>query len=65
MSLKYFHIFFIILSILLTFGFGIWGVNSYSGSDNTTHLSLGIISLLVGVGLIIYGTKVYKKLKKL
>ena len=65
MSLKNFHIFFISLSTLLAFGFAIWGINSYSVSDNTTHLSLGIISLLVGVGLIIYGMKVFQKLKNI
>lgn len=65
MSLKYFHILFITLSIILAFAFGIWGVNSYSTSDDTTHLTLGIISFLVGVGLIIYGMKVYQKLKKM
>ncbi|MEE9288086.1 MAG: hypothetical protein V3U69_00705 [Bacteroidota bacterium] len=65
MSLKNFHIVFISLSILLAFGFGIWGINSYSVSDNTTHLSLGIISIVVGVGLIIYGREVYQKLKKI
>lgn len=65
MSLKYFHIFFIILSTLLAFGFGIWGINSYAESDNSTHLGLGIVSLVIGVGLIFYAKKVYQKLKKM
>ncbi|HEY4643464.1 MAG TPA: hypothetical protein VIH68_01960 [Bacteroidota bacterium] len=65
MSLKHFHIVFIILSILLAFGFGIWSVNSYGKSQDSTDLTLGIISLAVGVGLIFYGRMVYKKLKTL
>ncbi len=65
MSLKNFHIVFISLSILLAFGFGIWGINFYSVSDNTAQFSLGIISILVGVGLIIYGRKIYQRLKKI
>lgn len=65
-SLKQFHIFFITLSVMLCFGFGVWGVNSYSSHPHGgTNLVLGLLSFLAGVVLIAYGFKVFKKLRTL
>ena len=55
MSLKSFHILFIILSIVITIWYGIW-------EWNQSQL-LAIVSFLAGVGLAIYGIKVLKKFK--
>lgn len=66
MSLKSFHIFFVIVSTLFTLGFGIWSLDTYfKGAVDGTPLILGISSLAIGAILIIYGIKVYHKLKDL
>jgi hypothetical protein len=63
MSLKSFHIVFIIASILLAFFCGIWLLHEYGSSRNSTELTVGILFLLTGVGLICYGKSVLSKLK--
>ncbi len=63
MSLKAFHIVFVTVSSLLSFGFGAWSVNQYLTSGGTASLVYGIISLLAGIALIIYGVIFLKKLK--
>lgn len=60
MSLRIFHIVFIILSILLTIGFGIWGVVQNEG----LFLSLGIISFVIGILLVFYLVKIVRKFKE-
>ena len=63
MSLKAFHLVFIILSILLTLMFGIWGVVSHGSSGITAELVMGIISLVGTVGLSVYLRYFLKRLK--
>jgi hypothetical protein len=60
LSLRIFHIVFIILSILLTIGFGIWGVMQ---NDNL-FLSLGIVSFFIGILLMFYLVKIVRKFKQ-
>ena len=59
MSLKAFHLVFILLSILFSFVFGIWGVMS----GGTAELVLGVISLVGMVGMSVYLFFFLKKLK--
>ena len=48
MSLKWFHIVFIALSMLISLGFGVWGLfNQY--------VVLGVTSLVASAGLVVYG----------
>ena len=63
MSLKAFHLIFIVLSILFSLVFGIWAVVNYSSSDKVEELILGIISLLGTVGMSIYLYFFLKKFK--
>jgi hypothetical protein len=63
MSLKAFHIFFITLSVLLMFGFAVWTFQSYTESGGSLMLVGSLLSMLAGVGLIIYGINFLKKLK--
>ena len=63
MSLKAFHLVFIILSILFSLVFGIWAVLSYGSSEKTAELVLGIISLVGTVGMSIYLVFFLKKFK--
>ncbi|HUF10875.1 MAG TPA: hypothetical protein VMO47_16265 [Rhodothermales bacterium] len=65
MSLKSFHIFFIVVSILTTLGFGLWTVVRSSQGDTSANFWLGVISLLAGVFLIWYGFRFFKKLNQL
>ena len=61
MSLKVFHIVFIVLSILLTIGFGIWSLMQGGGMLSV----VGIISVVVGILLIFYLIKVVAKFKQI
>lgn len=63
MSLKAFHIVFVIASILLAFGFAAWSLMTYSDGRRLVDLIFGIVSALSGIGLVIYGRYVLKKLK--
>ncbi len=63
MSLKTFHIIFITISSLFTFGFGMWLMRSYSGNGEALSLVGGLVSFLSGVGLIVYGVRFLKKLQ--
>jgi len=55
MSIKTFHIIFIILSIIITIWFGLW--------EWDRSILLAIVSFLAGLGLVIYGIQVLKKFK--
>mgnify|MGYP001289646941 CR=1 FL=1 len=64
MSLKAFHIVFIVISILLGFGIGtfcLW--QWYDGADSSS-LALGFIFLTSGVVLLAYSRHIIKKMEK-
>jgi len=58
MSLKWFHIVFISLSVLVSLGFGIWGLFNQ-------QIALGIASLAASAGLVVYGNYFLGKVRKL
>ena len=60
MSLKVFHIFFIVLSTLLTLGYGLWGLQHFSG----LAYAFSIVSLGLAPALVVYGVWFLKKLKR-
>ncbi len=61
MSLKHFHILFIAVSVMLTFGFAVWAL--LAQDQSTMVRALGVSSGLLGIGLLIYGVWFYKKSK--
>lgn len=63
MSLKTFHVVFIAVSVLTAFGFATWLLDGYLKSHATGQLIGGFLSVLVGVGLIVYGIRFLRKLK--
>ncbi len=63
MSLKTFHLIFVIASILLGLGVGVWGVIEYRAKGELGALAMGIIFLTMGIGLMIYGGRMLKKTK--
>jgi hypothetical protein len=65
MSLKAFHIIFIVFSTLLAIGIGSWciWVNLVEGVQ--IYLAGAIASFACAVGLVIYGFWFYRKMKRL
>ena len=63
MSLKAFHIFFIVVSTALALAFGFWAIDDYGRSASRVHLALGVASF-VGSGVLVgYGFWFLRKLK--
>lgn len=63
MSLKAFHLVFILASIALSVLFGVWCFEEYSYTDSRLTLFMGIGSLLSTVGLSAYLVWFLKKLR--
>lgn len=64
MSLKAFHIVFIVISTLLSAGFGVWALGySRSADGGGIYLALGLVALAAAVGLPVYGSWFLKKTK--
>jgi hypothetical protein len=64
MSLKAFHIVFIVAAMALTFGCAVWGLKEYWSADGEkSDLLFALGSLVVGVGLIFYERYFLKKFK--
>jgi hypothetical protein len=61
MSLKAFHVAFVVCSVLLAVGFGVWALLQRTGG--TLYLVLGLVSFAVAAGLVVYGVWFLKKLK--
>lgn len=65
MSLKHFHIIFIVASWLLAFGCAAWCFFTPDGNGSRLYLLGGIASLMAGVSLVGYNVWVWKKMKKI
>jgi hypothetical protein len=64
MSLKAFHFVFIVASIALAFGFGVWSMLNYrSAHGNVWDLVMGLGAFAVGIALVLYERYFLKKLK--
>ena len=55
MSIKSFHMLFIMASFVLSMGVGFWGINE--------HPAIGMLSFIGGILLLYYGIQVFKKFK--
>lgn len=65
MSLRAFHIVFIVVCVALSLWVGVWGIRGFMTERSSGALALGILFLLSGVVLVVYGSKVYAKLRDL
>jgi hypothetical protein len=65
MSLKAFHIVFILFSTLLAIGCGAWCVWVDLVEGAPVYLAGAIASFVVAIGLIVYGFWFYRKMKRL
>ncbi len=63
MSLKAFHIFFIVASMALCVGFGVWATQDFARSGSWVNLSLGVGSFIGSILLACYGVWFLRKLK--
>lgn len=65
MSLKAFHLFFIIICILFALGFAAWNlVNYFSAGGRPLDLVIGLVAVAIALGLAVYERYFLKKLKK-
>jgi hypothetical protein len=62
MSLKGFHLIFIIFSILLTLGFGIWAIYNYGNPPTSGLRATAAISFLLTLALSAYCVYFVRKL---
>jgi len=65
MSLKAFHLIFIIASIVLAFGFGAWLAKNFFSEGGVMNLVFAVLSFAAGVGLIFYERYFLKKTKNI
>jgi len=63
MSLKTFHLVFVMVSTALSLGFGVWAVRHYRAAGETASLVIGVLSLIGAVVLVWYGRWFLHKLK--
>ena len=63
MSLKAFHIVFIVLSVLMAFGVAAIELQAFQEGNRISDLVLCIGSALAGAALVVYGRYFLKKLK--
>ena len=63
MSLKAFHIVFIVASILLAFGFAAWAFVNCGDEGRSDLMAYGIGSSVVGAALVGYAIYVLRKLR--
>jgi len=65
MSLRAFHIVFVVVTIVLSLYVAVWGIQQFSEDRSAMALILAILFLATAVGLLIYGKKVFVKLRDL
>jgi hypothetical protein len=62
-SLKAFHVFFVIVSVLCALGFGAWAIGDYLRTGSSGALVLAILGFVAAAALIWYGLWFLRKLK--
>jgi len=64
-SLKAFHVFFVIVSTLCALGFGAWAIGDYLRTGNIGVLALGVLGFAAAAALVWYGLWFLRKLKNM
>ena len=65
MSLRFFHIVFVIASVLLSLFVAVWGFREYAIRHDKGAFALAALFAFVGVILVAYGVRAYAKLREL
>ena len=65
MGLRGFHLFFIVVSVILTAFFAAWAAGQYQAVHEVSYAVAAAASLASGVGLVVYGAAFLRKTKQL
>jgi len=65
MGLRAFHLFFIVVSVILTAFCAAWAAGQYQAAHDVTYAVAAAASLASGVGLVVYGAAFLRKTKQL
>ena len=65
MSLRAFHIIFIIVTVVLSLYVALWGIREFAQERSQMGLVLAILFIITAVGGMVYGKKAFAKLKDL
>lgn len=65
MSLRAFHIIFVIVTVILSLYVALWGIREYSQEQNGVALTLALLFLATAVAGVVYGKKAFVKLRDL
>lgn len=65
MSLRAFHIIFVVVTVILSLYVALWGVREFADERTGGSLALAIIFFVAAIALIVYGKKVFRKLKEI
>ena len=65
MSLRAFHIVFVIVTVVLSLYVALWGIREFANGRDAGALGLAALFLVTAVGGVIYGKKAFVKLKEL
>ena len=65
MSLRIFHVVFIVASVALSLCGAVWGFRQYFIAANISALMIGLLFVVCGVTLVFYASKVFRKLREL
>ena len=65
MSLRYFHIVFIALSVILTAGVAIWGIHDFRLTGDLLSLSIGLAAAILILPILIYARWLWRKSRRL
>jgi uncharacterized PurR-regulated membrane protein YhhQ (DUF165 family) len=65
LSLRAFHIVFVVVTTILSLYIAVWGFREFAAERSIGSLTLAILFLVTAVVLMIYGKKVFQKLKEL
>jgi hypothetical protein len=65
MSLRIFHIVFVTASVLLCAWVTVWALQEFSRARSFGWIALAALFLTCGIALVVYGQKVFHKLKEL
>jgi hypothetical protein len=64
LSLRSFHLLFILLAIVGADLFGVWAVWDWARGGDVLTLTLGIVALLGGLGLLFYALRLVRSLDR-
>ena len=65
MTLKGFHFFFIVMSVVLAAFVAVWAVGQYRAESQVGYLLVSAVSIGAGAALSVYGAKFRRKAKQL